>query len=169
MLLTVANLDRMGPPRPKNPNRIAIWAYEVSIACSQCSTPEPVTQPPAWWKKILRRESSSASSSSKSKASSFARVKETLGTGEEMNRTAMYQPGMDGEVQHGTKWGGDEFEGDNGESSLDMQSSESGAGWGARDRAQRLDRAERLLNTDTKKFKMAAVRQAAAVENPSGV
>lgn len=86
------------------------------------------------------------------------------GTGDEMSRTAMYQPGMDGEGTQGTAWGGDEFEGDNGESSLDMQSSESGVGWGARDRAQRLDRAERLLNTDAKKFKMAALRQAVDVD-----
>lgn len=44
-----------------------------------------------------------------------------------------------------------------------MASSESGAGWGARDRAQRLDRAERLLNTNDKKTRMAAMRQATAL------
>jgi hypothetical protein len=155
----------MGPPRPKNPNRISIWAYEVSIACSQCSKPEPVVQPPKLWKKLFHREESSKSSKKSEKMKEKAALHGTVGTGDEMSRTAMYQPGIDGEATHGTQWGGDEFEGDNGESSLDMQSSESGVGWGARDRAQRLDRAERLLNTDAKKFKMAAVRQAAAVSS----
>jgi hypothetical protein len=75
----------------------------------------------------------------------------------------MYQSGvLEGDFDtHGTGWGGDEFEGDNGESSLDMRSSESGEDWG--DHAARPTKAARLLNTDAKKFKMAALQQAAAV------
>jgi len=81
----------------------------------------------------------------------------------------MYQPGKEPEGGWsysctGNAWNCYDYEGDNGESSLDIQSSESGVGWGARDRAQRLGRAERLLNTDTKKWKAAALRQAAEVE-----
>jgi hypothetical protein len=173
-LLTVANLDRMAPPRPKNPNRIPIWAYEVSIACAcyqdNDTSSSDSDSSPSFWKKVLRRNSGS-SSKSKSKAddlnlsSAIATPKEST----EIQHTAMYQPGKEPEGGWaysctGNAWNCYDYEGDNGESSLDMQSSESGVVWGARDRAQRLDRAERLLNTDTKKWKAAALRQATEVE-----
>ena len=174
-LLTTRNLDRMAPPKPKNPYRIQIWAFEVSVAC--CESPQicgPQIDPPTWWRKVLRRNSSS---SSKSKKSFPANNLNELGLGmttispgnasfksnkdEDFQTTAMYQAGPD-VAMPGTKWGCDDYEPTNAESSLDIASSSSGVGWG--DRAARLEKAEKLLNTDSKKSRFAALRNTVQVD-----
>lgn len=128
----------MAPPRPKSPSRIEVWRHEVS-ACSP--SPPPLTiKPPSFWKKILGggRKSKSLEISNTTVSGPGKEGKD----GEESVKTEMYSSAGSREAEDkGAKGDGDG-------SSMDLEGgSDGGIGGALRGRAERLERARRLLES----------------------